>query len=161
MKCSLGISNCLEEIASLSHAIIFLYFFALITEEGFLISPCYSLGSAFKWEYLSFSLFPFTFVLSSAICKASSDNHFAFLHFFFFRWFWSPPPVQCYKPLFIVFHALCLSYLMPKSICHFHHIIIKDFIYNIQMWMHLLYFRKILYFFSSSFVEKKLTNSTV
>ena len=43
MKCSLGISNFLEEISSLSHYIVFLYFFALITEEGFLISPCYSL----------------------------------------------------------------------------------------------------------------------
>ena len=41
MKCSLGISNFLEEITS--HSIIFLYFFALITEEGFLISFCYSL----------------------------------------------------------------------------------------------------------------------
>ena len=43
MKCSLGISNFLEEISSLSHSIVFLYFFALITEEGFHISPCYSL----------------------------------------------------------------------------------------------------------------------
>jgi len=43
MKCSPGISNFLEEISSLSHSIVFLYFFALITEEGFLISPCYSL----------------------------------------------------------------------------------------------------------------------
>ena len=42
MTCSLGISNFLEEISSLSHSIVFLYFFALITEEGFLISPCYS-----------------------------------------------------------------------------------------------------------------------
>ena len=40
-------------------------------------------NSAFKWVYLSFSPLPFTSVLSSAICKASSDNHFAFLHFFF------------------------------------------------------------------------------
>ena len=43
MKCSLGISNFLEEISSLSHSIVFFYFFVLITEEGFLISPCYSL----------------------------------------------------------------------------------------------------------------------
>ena len=43
MKCSRGIPNFLEEISSLSHSIVFLYFFALITEEGFLISPCYSL----------------------------------------------------------------------------------------------------------------------
>ena len=32
-----------EEISSLSHFILFLYFFALITEEGFLISSCYPL----------------------------------------------------------------------------------------------------------------------
>ena len=40
MKFSLGISNFLEEISSLSHSIVF---FALITQEGFLISPCYCL----------------------------------------------------------------------------------------------------------------------
>ena len=39
MKCSLSIPNFLEEIYSLSHSIVFLYFFALITEEGRLISP--------------------------------------------------------------------------------------------------------------------------
>ena len=43
MKCSLGISNFLEELSGLSHSDVFLYFFALITEEGFLISSCYSL----------------------------------------------------------------------------------------------------------------------
>ena len=32
MTCSLGISNFLEEISSLLHSIVFLYFFALITE---------------------------------------------------------------------------------------------------------------------------------
>ena len=42
MKCSLGMPNFLEEISSLSHS-VFLYFFALIAEEGFLISLCYSL----------------------------------------------------------------------------------------------------------------------
>ena len=40
MKCSLGISNFLEEISSLSNSVVFLYFFALIAEEGF-ISSCY------------------------------------------------------------------------------------------------------------------------
>ena len=43
MKCSLGISNFLEEISSLSHSVVFLYFFALIAEEGFFILFCYSL----------------------------------------------------------------------------------------------------------------------
>ena len=40
---SLGISNFLDEISSLSHFVVFLYFFALVTEEGFLISSWYSL----------------------------------------------------------------------------------------------------------------------
>ena len=43
VKCSLGIFSFLEEISSLSHSVVFLYFFALIAEEGFLISSCYSL----------------------------------------------------------------------------------------------------------------------
>ena len=34
MKYSLGISNFLEEISSLSHSIVFLYFFALIIDGG-------------------------------------------------------------------------------------------------------------------------------
>ena len=40
-------------------------------------------NSAFKWAYLYFSLLSFTSLLFSAICKASSDNHFVFLHLFF------------------------------------------------------------------------------
>ena len=36
MKCSLGVSHFLEEISSLSHSVVFLYFFALIA-AGFLI----------------------------------------------------------------------------------------------------------------------------
>ena len=40
-------------------------------------------NSAFKWVYLSFSFLPFTSLLLSAICKTSTDNYFAFLHFFF------------------------------------------------------------------------------
>ena len=63
MKCSLGISNLLEEISSLSHSIVFLYFFALITEEGFLISPCYSLELCIRMG-ISF-LFSFAFSFSS------------------------------------------------------------------------------------------------
>ena len=55
MKCSLGISNFLEEISSLSHSVLFLYFFVLIAEEGFLISSCYSWNAAFRCLYLSFS----------------------------------------------------------------------------------------------------------
>ena len=35
MKCSLGISNFLEEISSLSHSVVFLYYFALIADSIF------------------------------------------------------------------------------------------------------------------------------
>ena len=40
-------------------------------------------NSAFGWVYLFVSPLPFTSLLFSAICKASSDNYFALLHFFF------------------------------------------------------------------------------
>ena len=78
MKCSLGISDFLEEISSLSLSVVFLYFFALIAEKGFLISPFLSLLS-----YLSFSSLLFTSLLFTAVCKASSDSHFAFFAFLF------------------------------------------------------------------------------
>ena len=64
MKCSPGISNFLEEISYLSLSIVFLYFFALIAEEGFLTSPGYSLelfiqmGISFLFSFaLHFSSF--------------------------------------------------------------------------------------------------------
>ena len=40
-------------------------------------------NSAFKCVHLFFSPLPFTFLHFTAIYKASSDNHFALLHFFF------------------------------------------------------------------------------
>ena len=40
-------------------------------------------NSAFKWIHLSFSPLPLASLLFSAIFKPSSDNHFAFFHFFF------------------------------------------------------------------------------
>ena len=83
MKCSLGISNFLEEISSLSYSIVFLCFFALITEEGMWSLLAILWNSAFRWVYLSFYPLPFASFLFSAICKTPSGNHFAFLHFFF------------------------------------------------------------------------------
>ena len=68
--------------SSRSHSIVFLYFFALITEEGFLYLFAILWSAAFKCIYLPFSPLPLAFLLFSAICKASSGNHFAFLHFF-------------------------------------------------------------------------------
>ena len=42
-KAKAVVGNFLEEISSLSHSVVSLYFFALIAEEGFRISLCYSL----------------------------------------------------------------------------------------------------------------------
>ena len=73
MKCSLDISDFLEEISILSHSVVFLYFFALITEEGFLISPCYSLELCIQM-LISF-LLSFAFCFSSFHSYHDQDNH--------------------------------------------------------------------------------------
>ena len=48
MKCSLGISNFLEAISSLSPSTVFLYFFALITETLFTSKSPYSQSYGFS-----------------------------------------------------------------------------------------------------------------
>ena len=56
---------CIDHLGRLSY--LFLLFFGSLHSDGY-IFPFYPL--------------PLAFLLFSAICKASSDNHFAFLHFF-------------------------------------------------------------------------------
>ena len=51
--------------------------------KAFLYLPASLWNCAFKCVYLSFSPLPLASLLFSAICKASSDNHFAFLHFLY------------------------------------------------------------------------------
>ena len=61
MKFPLVSPNILEEISSLFHSIVFLYFIALFIEGG-LLSPLAILwNSEFSWLYLSLSLFAFCF----------------------------------------------------------------------------------------------------
>ena len=103
----------LEEICSVSHSIVSLYFFALITEEIFLISPCYSLESCIQTGISFLSSLLFASLLFTAICKASSDSYFLFCISFSWGWSWSLSPVQCHKPTSIVHQALCLSDLVP------------------------------------------------
>ena len=126
MKFSLGTSSFLEEICSLPHSIVFLYFFALITEEDFLISPCYSLELFIQMGISFLFSLPMASLLFSTICKASSDNHFAFLHLFFLG--------------VVLITAFCtvsqtsvnsssgtVSDITPESICHLHCINHKGF----------------------------------
>ena len=83
MKYSLSISNFLEEISRLSHSIVFLYFFALIAEEAFLISPCYPLELCIQMGISFLFFFAFHFSSIRSYLKDSSDNHFAFFAFLF------------------------------------------------------------------------------
>ena len=69
------ISNFLEEISSLSHPIVFLYFFALITEEGFLISSCYSLELCIQIIYWVL----FHYLDHNLLVHPSVERHFFFL----------------------------------------------------------------------------------
>ena len=64
MKYSLGISNFLEEISSLFHSIVFLYFFALFS-YSFLISSYYSLELCIQFG-ISFPFY-FAFCFSSQL----------------------------------------------------------------------------------------------
>ena len=85
MKYSLDISNFLEEISSLPHSIVFLYFLVLITEEGFLISYLFPIlfpknrlailqNAAFRCLYIPFSPLLFTSFLFIAICNEVAQS---------------------------------------------------------------------------------------
>ena len=65
LKCSLGISNFLEEIASLSHSVVFLYFSALIAEEGFLFLQFF--GTLHSDAYIFPFLLCFSLLFSSQL----------------------------------------------------------------------------------------------
>ena len=103
-------------------------FFALIPEEGFLISPCYSLELCNQMS-ISF-LFSFAFCFSSFFSYLQGLLRQPILPFcisFSWEWFGSPPPLQYYKPPSIVFQALYQIYSL-ESICHLPCIITRDLI---------------------------------
>ena len=121
-------------MSCLSHCIVFLYFFALITGEIFLISPCYSLELC---NQMSIS-----FLFSFAVCFSSFFSYLQgllrqpilpFCISFSWEWFGSPLPLQYYKPPSIVFQALYQIYAL-ESICHFPCIITRDLIQVLPEW---------------------------
>ena len=121
------VSLILKVISSLSHSIVFLYLFALINEEGFLISPCYSLELCIQMG-ISF-LFSFAFSFFSQLFVSPPETIILpFCTSFSWGWSWSLDPVQCHEPLSIVLQVLCLSDLIPKPICHLCCIILMDLI---------------------------------
>ena len=99
--------------------ILLFFFFSYISlhcslKKAFLSLLAILGNSTFSWVHLSLSPLPFISLLSSAMCKVSSDNHFAFfLHFFFFGMVLPSPSIQCYKLQSIDLEAHCLPDLIP------------------------------------------------
>ena len=86
----------------------YLVVFALVNNATVTLGLKYILwNSAFTWVHFSFSPLSFASLLFTAICKASSDNYFAFFAFpFLGSCSWSLPSVQCHEPLSIALQAL-------------------------------------------------------
>ena len=117
VKCSLGISNFLEESSSLSHSIVFLYFFALITEEGFLSLHLSLHSDGYIFPFLLCLLLLF---FSQLFVRPSQTAILPFCICFSWGWAWFLPPVQCHEhsvepwtTVSIGLQALCLSDLNP------------------------------------------------
>ena len=127
MNCSLGIPNVLEEISSFSHSIVFLYFFALITEESFLISPWCSLELCFQMGISLFFSFAFLLLFFSQLFVRPPQTAIFFLHFFFLGIFLLPVSCIISEPPSII-HQACYQIYSLKSISHFHCIVIRDLI---------------------------------
>ena len=70
-------------------------------------------NSAFRWIYLSFSPLPLASLLFPAICKASSDNHFPFLHSILGGMVLITASCTMFLTSTDKLQALCLSDLMP------------------------------------------------
>ena len=109
MKCSLGISNVLEEISSLSHSVVFLYLFAWSLRRAFLSLLAILWNSAFKWEHHFCSTLLFSLFFSQLFVRPPQTTILPFCISFPRGWSWSPCPVQCHEPPSIVHQALCLS----------------------------------------------------
>ena len=77
------VSHFLEEISSLSHSVVPSTSFYCSLRNAFLSLVAILWNSAFRLVYLSFSPLCFAFLLSSGICKASSESYFVLLNFFF------------------------------------------------------------------------------
>ena len=108
MKCSLGISNFLEEISILSHSIVFLSLHWSLRKailSLLAISPWTELSDTFTWLHFHSDgcIFPFLLCLlllffSQLFVKPPQITILAFCISFSWGWSWPLPPVQCHEP---------------------------------------------------------------
>ena len=115
MKCSLGISNFLEEISSLSFPFYCFPLFLCIDHwrrlsylSLLVFGTLHSNGNIF-----SYLLFLWLLFYSQPFVRPPQTTILPFSFSFSWRLSWSLPPVQCHKPPSIVLQALCLSDLIP------------------------------------------------
>ena len=88
---------------SLVFPILLFHLFLCIVYLGSLsFLPLLFFGTLHSDRYIFPFRLPFASLLFSVISKSFSDNHFAIYTSFPWGWFWSLPPVQCYKPPCIV-----------------------------------------------------------
>ena len=111
MKCSLDISNFLDEISSLSHSTVFSISLHCSLKKAFLSLLAILWNSAFIWVYLSLSPLPLWLasLFFSATCRPPQTTTLHSYISFSLGWFWSLPPTQCYEPPSIVLQALFQS----------------------------------------------------
>ena len=102
MKYFLGISNFLEDISRLSYLLFSSISLHWSLRKSFLSLLAILCNSAFKWVYLSFSPLIFASLLFTAICKVSSDSHFAFFQFFILGMVLIPDSCTMHESLSIV-----------------------------------------------------------
>ena len=110
MKCSLGVSNFLEEISSISYSVVFLYFLALIKEEGFLMSPCYSLECCIQMGISPFLLSLSLLFFSQIFVRSPQTIILPICISFPWGWSWSLPPERL-----LLNHARTSGFLAPRG----------------------------------------------
>ena len=102
MKCSLGISNFLEEISSLSHSMFSSISLHWSLKKAFLSLLAILWNSAFRCLYLSFSFCFSLLFFSQLFVWPPQTAILLFCISFPLGWSWSRSPVQCHKPQSIV-----------------------------------------------------------
>ena len=113
MKCSLGISNFLEEISSFSQSIVSSVSLPWSLRKAFLSLLAILVNSAFKWVIFPFLLCLSLLFFSQLFVRPPQTTIWPFCISFSWGRSWSLPPVQCHEPPSIVLQALCLLDLIP------------------------------------------------
>ena len=114
MKCSLGISNFLEEISSFLPFYCFLLFLFIDHWGRLSYFSLLFFGTLHSNGYVFSFLLCFSFLFFSQLFgKPPQTAILPFWISFSWGWSWSLPPIQCHEPPSIVLQALSLSDLIP------------------------------------------------